>query len=230
MTIKRQKYLVSLLILFIFSLTTPTLISAWSSDDITITEGTSYKWTYEKFDSDKYFDAFGTYPYLIAEGIKIEITIEKIKEMNDYYSVEIEQIRYKNNDNVKTGESLLIIAKKPESYNPTINYLSLGLVPFILKDAEDFLKDWIDYINSSSYSLDGLELSLKLNNDTRIIWIYQENGILSSQIIEHKDDSICELILETSSVIPFGVSFLFFMIITIAGIIITIKKRGVLKG
>ena len=226
MTKKGQKYLVSLLILFLFSLTTPTLINAGSSDDIAITEGTSYKWTYEKFDSDEFFDAFDSFPYFIAEGVKIKITIEKIEEMDDYYSVEIEQIRYKNNDNVKTSESSLIIAKKPENYNPAIYYYFFGLPPFILSNAEDFLKDWIEYINSSLYSLDGLELSVKVNNDTKIIWTYQENGILSSQIIEYKGDSICELILETSAV-PFGIDFLFFMIIAVVGIIITIKKRGV---
>lgn len=216
MNINKKTFLIILMLSLQLTLTYVQIqgVLAENDEDLGFTEGQTIKYIVEKVDAEDYEKATGQSLTYAFEGINAEFNIEHIEKYDDFWSVEVEILSYKDEKNKNPSETTYTIYEDGEDFNPG-SY-------FIPKDAEDYLKDWEDEYNGTEYEVKDLKVIYEVN-DTEIIYEYQENGILSSYVVKYKGDECYEMVLSTG--ISYGFYYIGFLICGIVGVlIITIRK------
>ena len=210
--------IIGILNFVIFSSSFSSIGKAEPDHGIGFTEGTELIWEIIELDLESFREIFGFNPNYEL-GDQIRMIIREIDTSSPAWILFVEFWDYKTDWGLSGDTFNIYIGKYPENYD---DYL------FCLTPVEDYLEQVIVTLPSEYYRI-GLSIFKQAKSDTGMDYTWQKEfdprGILIEETYYDEFDQIIIRSEGVFRIIPFGVHFIGFAIISINIIIFISKKK-----
>ncbi|MBY9010454.1 MAG: hypothetical protein KGD74_11370 [Candidatus Lokiarchaeota archaeon] len=212
--------IIGILNFVIFSSCFSLIGKATPEHDIGFTEGTELIWEITELDLESFRNIFGFDPnFELADQIRM--IIRELSNSLGSWVISVEFWDYKTDWGLSGDTFNIFISLNPAFYD---DYL------FCLTPVDDYL-DRVLLTLPSEYSRSGLSIFKQGKSDTGMDYLWEKEfdtrGILTVETYYDEDDEVIIRSEGKFRIIPFGVTFIGFIILAIIGIIVvSIKKKN----